>query len=134
MRSVATLFPDEPPTFPAHTPNGHYDAAALEAPLRAVGFATVTTEILHGRATHAPRCQQRLDIASVRRCGLRSRLTILVRWPKRRTLWQPQSQGSLGLDKLGPRSRPTSSRPCEILDRCTNGRTAFGWVAPEQRE
>ncbi|MBV8140269.1 MAG: methyltransferase domain-containing protein, partial [Deltaproteobacteria bacterium] len=44
VKSVATLFPDNPPMFLARTPHGHYDTAALEAQLRAVGFGTITTE------------------------------------------------------------------------------------------
>ena len=31
VKSVATLFPDNPPMFLARTPHGHYDSAALEA-------------------------------------------------------------------------------------------------------
>ena len=46
VKSVATLFPDNPPMFLARTPHGHYDTVALEAQLRAVGFAAVTTEIV----------------------------------------------------------------------------------------
>jgi ubiquinone/menaquinone biosynthesis C-methylase UbiE len=46
VKSVAALFPDNPPMFLARTPHGHYDTAALGAQLRAVGFATVTTEII----------------------------------------------------------------------------------------
>ena len=46
VRSVATLFPDDPPKFLARTPHGHYDTAALEAQLRAAGFGAVTTEIV----------------------------------------------------------------------------------------
>jgi ubiquinone/menaquinone biosynthesis C-methylase UbiE len=44
VQSVATLFPDDPPLFLARTPHGHHDTTLLEAQLRAVGFATVTTE------------------------------------------------------------------------------------------
>lgn len=44
VKSVATLFPDDPPMFLARTPHGHHDTAVLEAQLRAVGFRTVTTE------------------------------------------------------------------------------------------
>jgi SAM-dependent methyltransferase len=44
VKSVATLFPDNPPMFLARTPHGHYDTAALEAQLRAVGFGAVSTE------------------------------------------------------------------------------------------
>ena len=46
VQSVATLFPDDPPMFLARTPHGHYDTAALENQLRAVGFGVVTTEIV----------------------------------------------------------------------------------------
>jgi hypothetical protein len=46
VRSVASLFPDNPPIFLARTPHGHYDIAALEAQLRAAGFGAVTTEIV----------------------------------------------------------------------------------------
>jgi SAM-dependent methyltransferase len=53
VKSVATLFPDNPPMFLARTPYGHYDTAALEAELRAVGFATVTTETV-ARESRAP--------------------------------------------------------------------------------
>jgi hypothetical protein len=53
VKSVATLFPDNPPMFLARTPHGHYDTAALEAQLRAVGFAAATTETVT-RESHAP--------------------------------------------------------------------------------
>ncbi len=46
VKSVAILFPDNPPMFLARTPHGHYDTAVLEAQLRAVGFRAVTTEII----------------------------------------------------------------------------------------
>lgn len=52
VKSVATLFPDNPPIFLARTPHGHHDTAALEAQLRAVGFGAVTTEIIT-RESHA---------------------------------------------------------------------------------
>ena len=45
VKSVATLFPDDPPKFLARTPHGHYDTAALEAQLRA-WVCAVTTEIV----------------------------------------------------------------------------------------
>jgi ubiquinone/menaquinone biosynthesis C-methylase UbiE len=44
VRSVATLFPDDPPMFLARTPHGYHDTAALEAQLRAAGFTSVRTE------------------------------------------------------------------------------------------
>jgi ubiquinone/menaquinone biosynthesis C-methylase UbiE len=53
VKSVATLFPDNPPMFLARTPHGHHDTAALEAQLRAVGFSTVTTETIT-RKSRAP--------------------------------------------------------------------------------
>lgn len=46
VKSVAALFPDNPPVFLARTPHGHHDTVALEAQLRAVGFSTVTTETI----------------------------------------------------------------------------------------
>ncbi|MGE0415210.1 MAG: class I SAM-dependent methyltransferase [Acetobacteraceae bacterium] len=45
-RSVATLFPDDPPMFMARTPHGHYDTVSLQAQLVTAGFAPVTTEPL----------------------------------------------------------------------------------------
>jgi len=53
VKSVAALFPDNPPTFLPRTPHGHHDTAALEAQLRAVGFSTVTTETV-ARESWAP--------------------------------------------------------------------------------
>ena len=44
VRTVATLFPDDPPLFLVRTPHGHYDTAAFEAHLLVAGFKTVTTE------------------------------------------------------------------------------------------
>jgi len=44
VKSVAKLFPEDPPMFLARTPHGHYDTSALEVQLRDVGFAMVTTE------------------------------------------------------------------------------------------
>ena len=44
QKSVAALFPNDPPMFLARTPHGHHDAAALEAQLRTAGFAKVATE------------------------------------------------------------------------------------------
>jgi len=46
VKSVATLFPGNPPMFLARTPYGHYDTAALIAQLRRAGFLAVTTEIV----------------------------------------------------------------------------------------
>ena len=44
VKSVATLFPDDPPLFLARTPHGHHDTVALEAQVRTAGFGTVATE------------------------------------------------------------------------------------------
>jgi ubiquinone/menaquinone biosynthesis C-methylase UbiE len=44
VKSVAALFPHDPPIFLARTPHGHYDTTAFEDPLRIAGFKTVTTE------------------------------------------------------------------------------------------
>ena len=53
VKSVASLFPDNPPMFLARTPHGHYDTVALEAQLRAVGFGAVRSEIVT-RDSQAP--------------------------------------------------------------------------------
>jgi ubiquinone/menaquinone biosynthesis C-methylase UbiE len=44
LRSVAALFPNDPPMFLARTPYGYYDMATLESQLRAAGFSTVIAE------------------------------------------------------------------------------------------
>jgi len=44
VKSIATLFPDDPPLFLARTPHGHHDTVALEAQVRAAGFGMVATE------------------------------------------------------------------------------------------
>jgi ubiquinone/menaquinone biosynthesis C-methylase UbiE len=53
VKSVAALFPDNPPMFLARTPHGHHDTSALEGQLRAVGFSTVATETIT-RESRAP--------------------------------------------------------------------------------
>jgi ubiquinone/menaquinone biosynthesis C-methylase UbiE len=53
VKSVATLFPENPPMFLARIPHGHYDTAALETQLRTAGFGAVRTEIAT-RESHAP--------------------------------------------------------------------------------
>ena len=53
VKSVATLFPDDPPMFLARTPHGHHDTAALAAQLRSVGFSSITTETVT-RESRAP--------------------------------------------------------------------------------
>jgi SAM-dependent methyltransferase len=44
LRSVATLFPNDPPMFLARTPYGYHDIAALESQLRTAGFPAVVAE------------------------------------------------------------------------------------------
>jgi ubiquinone/menaquinone biosynthesis C-methylase UbiE len=46
VRSVATLFPNDPPMFLARTPHGHHDTATLEVQLRSAGFTSVTAEMV----------------------------------------------------------------------------------------
>jgi ubiquinone/menaquinone biosynthesis C-methylase UbiE len=53
VKSVATLFPKDPPMFLARTPHGHYDTTALAVQLQAVGFADVMSEIVT-RESQAP--------------------------------------------------------------------------------
>jgi ubiquinone/menaquinone biosynthesis C-methylase UbiE len=53
VKSVAALFPHDPPMFLARTPHGHYDTAALEAQLHVIGFRTVATETV-ARESLAP--------------------------------------------------------------------------------
>jgi SAM-dependent methyltransferase len=43
-RAVAALFPDDPPDFFARVPFGYHDKAAVEADLRAAGFARIAAE------------------------------------------------------------------------------------------
>ncbi len=50
VRAVAPLFPDDPPMFLARTPHGHHDVAALDAQLRAAGFASVLSETVTCRS------------------------------------------------------------------------------------
>ena len=51
VKSVATLFPEDPPLFLARTPHGHHDTAVLEVQLRAAGFGTVTSEAVIREST-----------------------------------------------------------------------------------
>ena len=51
VKSVATLFPEDPPLFLARTPHGHHDTAVLEVQLRAAGFGTVTSEAVTREST-----------------------------------------------------------------------------------
>jgi ubiquinone/menaquinone biosynthesis C-methylase UbiE len=50
VKSVATLFPEDPPLFLARTPHGHHDTAVLETQLRAAGFGTVMSEAVTGES------------------------------------------------------------------------------------
>jgi SAM-dependent methyltransferase len=114
VKSVATLFPNNPPMLLARTPHGHYDTASLEAQLRAVGFGAVTTEIV-ARESRAPNA---LSVAIGYCQGTPMRNEIEAHDPdrlrKRRTLRQPQSPSSLGLDRSG---RHSSSAPALPLRR-----------------
>lgn len=51
VRSVAALFPDDPPMFLARTPHGQHDTAALEADLRSAGFGTVAVDTVAREST-----------------------------------------------------------------------------------
>ena len=53
VKSVAPMFPDNPPMFLDRTPHGHHDTAVLEAQLRSVGFSIVTAETIT-RESRAP--------------------------------------------------------------------------------
>lgn len=53
VKAVATLFPQDPPIFPARTPHGHHDTTALEAQLRTAGFRSTAVETLT-RQSKAP--------------------------------------------------------------------------------
>jgi len=59
VKSVATLFPENPPMFVARTPHGHHDIAALAAQVRAAGFSAVTAEIV----TRESRASSALSVA-----------------------------------------------------------------------
>ncbi len=52
-RTIARLFPDDPPRFIARTPHGHHDTAPLRAHLLAAGFTTVEAEQVTLQS-HAP--------------------------------------------------------------------------------
>lgn len=45
-RSVAELYPDDPPRFLARTPHGHYDPATYERELRQAGFTEINVELV----------------------------------------------------------------------------------------
>jgi ubiquinone/menaquinone biosynthesis C-methylase UbiE len=48
--AVAALFPDDPPSFLVRVPFGYHDKAAVEADLRAAGFAEVASETVAKRS------------------------------------------------------------------------------------
>lgn len=53
-RSVATLWPDDPPVFLARTPHGYHDEATIQADLAAAGFAVPAAfEVLEARSRAA---------------------------------------------------------------------------------
>jgi ubiquinone/menaquinone biosynthesis C-methylase UbiE len=51
VRSVAALFPHDPPMFLARTPHGHHDAAVLEAQLRTAEFGATSVEAVAREST-----------------------------------------------------------------------------------
>ena len=51
VRSVAALYPRDPPMFLARTPHGHHDTAVLEAQLRTAGFRTTSVEAVAREST-----------------------------------------------------------------------------------
>jgi ubiquinone/menaquinone biosynthesis C-methylase UbiE len=53
--SVASLFPEDPPSFLARVPFGYHDKARIEADLRAAGFASVECETVAKRSRGAAR-------------------------------------------------------------------------------
>jgi ubiquinone/menaquinone biosynthesis C-methylase UbiE len=116
VKSVATLFPNNPPMFLARTPHGHYDTATLEAQLRAVGFGAVMTEIVT-RESQAP---NGLSVAIGYCQGTPMRTEIEAHDPDRLAeatdVTAAAIMKQLGLDQLMARSGPMSSWPYEILD------------------
>jgi SAM-dependent methyltransferase len=53
--AVAALFPDDPPSFLNRVPFGYHDKTAVEADLRAAGFAAVESETVARRSRGAAR-------------------------------------------------------------------------------
>jgi ubiquinone/menaquinone biosynthesis C-methylase UbiE len=51
VRSVAALYPQNPPMFLARTPHGHHDIAVLEAQLQTAGFRTASLEAVAREST-----------------------------------------------------------------------------------
>jgi ubiquinone/menaquinone biosynthesis C-methylase UbiE len=49
--AVAGLFPDDPPSFLSRVPFGHHDRAAIEAELRAAGFADIEAHTVEKSTT-----------------------------------------------------------------------------------
>ena len=43
-QALAEVFPDDPPRFMARTPHGYHDVEAIQAEVRAAGFADVAAE------------------------------------------------------------------------------------------
>jgi len=52
-RAVASLFPEDPPSFLNRVPHGHHDVGAIRTALKAAGFAAVRTETLAKRSRAA---------------------------------------------------------------------------------
>lgn len=53
--AIAALFPDDPPSFLERVPFGYHDKAAVEADLRAAGFAAIESETVAKRSRGAAR-------------------------------------------------------------------------------
>ena len=51
VRSVAALYPQDPPMFLVRTPHGHHDTAVLEAQLQTAGFCTASVEAVAREST-----------------------------------------------------------------------------------
>ena len=95
QKSVAALFPNDPPMFLARTPHGHHDAAALEAELRTAGFAKVATETVTRESVSPSALSVAIGYPRARRCGTRSRPATPLAWPKRPRLQLPRSPRDL---------------------------------------
>jgi SAM-dependent methyltransferase len=106
VRSVAALYPQDPPMFLARTPHGHHDTAVLEAQLRTAGFARRASKPSRGRARRRARFRWPSDTARALRCGTKSRSTARRPWPRR-----PRSRPTRSLCDTGPGQSPAGSGP-----------------------
>jgi ubiquinone/menaquinone biosynthesis C-methylase UbiE len=55
--TLASLFPEDPPTFMVRTPHGYNDIEGIKATLAAAGFTNITAEVLPKRS-HAPSARE----------------------------------------------------------------------------